>query len=122
MVRDVYKVGWEVGIKGHGNGEVLREGNKLYFVVVYLAPGDYHRFHSPTNWVAESRRHFAGTLILITFTNIRRTVLRISIHCKTCPQSIHIKRKSRHPRTLATRFLQHDAGRSNKRRINPHKL
>lgn len=64
MVRDVVKVGWEVGFKGHGNGEVLREGNKLYFVVIYLAPGDYHRFHSPTNWVAESRRHFAGASIL----------------------------------------------------------
>jgi len=61
MVRDIYKVGREVGFKRHGNGEVLREGNKLYFVVIYLAPGDYHRFHSPTNWVAESRRHFAGS-------------------------------------------------------------
>ena len=64
MARDIYKVGKEVGFKGHGNGEVLREGNKLYFVVIYLAPGDYHRFHSPTNWVAESRRHFAGIPLL----------------------------------------------------------
>ena len=61
MMRDVYKVGTEVGLRGHGNGEILREGNQLYFIVIYLAPGDYHRFHSPTNWVAESRRHFAGT-------------------------------------------------------------
>jgi phosphatidylserine decarboxylase len=69
MVRDVEKVGQEVGFKEHGfkehaNGEMLREGNQLYFMVIYLAPGDYHRFHSPTNWVAESRRHFAGTLSL----------------------------------------------------------
>jgi phosphatidylserine decarboxylase len=65
MVQDVQKVGMEVGLRGHGNGEILREGNKLYFIVIYLAPGDYHRFHSPTNWVAESRRHFAGIFLLL---------------------------------------------------------
>lgn len=62
MAKDVRTVGREVGLKGHGIGE-MKEGNKLYFVVIYLAPGDYHRFHSPTNWVAESRRHFAGIVL-----------------------------------------------------------
>ena len=38
----------------------------LYYVVVYLAPGDYHRFHSPTAWVAETRRHFAGELYSVS--------------------------------------------------------
>jgi len=66
MARDVRKVGMEVGFRSHGDGEVLREGNQLYFVVIYFAPGDYHRFHSPTNWVAESRRHFAGTHQLLS--------------------------------------------------------
>lgn len=35
---------------------------ELFFAVIYLAPGDYHRFHSPANWVAELRRHFVGEL------------------------------------------------------------
>ncbi|KAI2609265.1 phosphatidylserine decarboxylase [Hypoxylon sp. NC1633] len=38
----------------------------LYYAVVYLAPGDYHRFHSPANWVVERRRHFAGELFSVS--------------------------------------------------------
>lgn len=39
---------------------------KLFYVVVYLAPGDYHRFHSPVSWVCTSRRHFAGELYSVS--------------------------------------------------------
>ena len=38
----------------------------LYYIVVYLAPGDYHRFHSPVSWVVSSRRHFAGELYSVS--------------------------------------------------------
>ena len=38
----------------------------LYYCVIYLAPGDYHRFHSPTPWVVEKRRHFAGELYSVS--------------------------------------------------------
>jgi phosphatidylserine decarboxylase len=38
----------------------------LYYCVIYLAPGDYHRFHSPASWVVESRRHFAGELYSVS--------------------------------------------------------
>ena len=41
---------------------VLDKGNKLFYTVIYLAPSDYHRFHSPGVYVAESRRHIAGYL------------------------------------------------------------
>lgn len=34
----------------------------LYYCVIYLAPGDYHRFHSPANWTVNFRRHFPGKL------------------------------------------------------------
>lgn len=40
--------------------------NKLYYAVVYLAPGDYHRFHSPVSWVCSARRHFAGELYSVS--------------------------------------------------------
>lgn len=38
----------------------------LYYIVVYLAPGDYHRFHSPCEWVVESRRHIVGELYSVS--------------------------------------------------------
>lgn len=38
----------------------------LYYCVIYLAPGDYHRFHSPVSWVVEKRRHFAGELFSVS--------------------------------------------------------
>lgn len=41
---------------------VLDRGNKLFYTVIYLAPSDYHRFHSPTVYNAEQRRHIAGYL------------------------------------------------------------
>lgn len=47
-------------------GHVPKKGNKLFFSVIYLAPGDYHRFHSPANWVVERRRHFAGELFSVS--------------------------------------------------------
>jgi phosphatidylserine decarboxylase len=46
----------------------LRTGpdTALFFAVVYLAPGDYHRFHSPAAWVVERRRHFFGELFSVS--------------------------------------------------------
>ncbi|EJT98898.1 phosphatidylserine decarboxylase [Dacryopinax primogenitus] len=46
-------------------GHTVREGNSLFYIVVYLGPGDYHRFHSPASWVVEKRRHFSGELFSV---------------------------------------------------------
>ncbi|XP_043924788.1 phosphatidylserine decarboxylase proenzyme, mitochondrial isoform X2 [Protopterus annectens] len=44
---------------------VTKEGNDLYHCVIYLAPGDYHCFHSPTDWKVYHRRHFPGSLLSV---------------------------------------------------------
>ncbi|KAF7368979.1 Phosphatidylserine decarboxylase proenzyme 1, mitochondrial [Mycena venus] len=44
----------------------VKPGHALFFAVIYLAPGDYHRFHSPTAWVVEKRRHFVGELFSVS--------------------------------------------------------
>ena len=49
------------------SSDFLRKSpNKVFFAIVYLASGDYHRFHSPTAWVVEKRRHFVGELFSVS--------------------------------------------------------
>nr|GAT56102.1 phosphatidylserine decarboxylase proenzyme [Mycena chlorophos] len=48
------------------SGTTVKPGHSLFFSVIYLAPGDYHRFHSPTAWVVEKRRHFVGELFSVS--------------------------------------------------------
>jgi phosphatidylserine decarboxylase len=43
-----------------------KENSKLFFTVIYLAPGDYHRFHSPTEWKIHTMRHFAGEMFSVS--------------------------------------------------------
>jgi phosphatidylserine decarboxylase len=38
------------------------EGNKLYSVIFYLSPGDYHRYHSSVDFEVDYRNHIAGHL------------------------------------------------------------
>jgi len=42
-----------------------RHGRAMYQTVVYLAPGDYHRFHSPARWVVTHRTHIWGDLLSV---------------------------------------------------------
>eukprot|EP00118_Oscarella_pearsei_P013967 m.116572 g.116572 ORF g.116572 m.116572 type:complete len:399 (+) comp37581_c0_seq11:1300-2496(+) len=43
--------------------DVKKSDGELHHCVIYLSPGDYHHFHSPTEMVFTERRHFPGVLI-----------------------------------------------------------
>ncbi|KAL3129025.1 putative phosphatidylserine decarboxylase [Cryptosporidium hominis] len=38
----------------------LTNSSNLYYMIIYLSPKDYHRFHSPTNIEIKSVRHISG--------------------------------------------------------------
>lgn len=43
----------------------LKDELDLYQVVIYLAPGNYHAFHSPSRWLAKQCRHYPGLLLSV---------------------------------------------------------
>jgi phosphatidylserine decarboxylase len=43
-----------------------KEGNGIFHCVLYLSPGDYHHFHSPSAWTPEKARHYAGHLFSVS--------------------------------------------------------
>lgn len=58
--------------------EVAAKGNELNYMVIYLSPGDYHRFHSPAIHEWQYRRHIAGYLSPVkpSYVNKHRDVFK----------------------------------------------
>jgi len=50
--------------------EVRTRGNRLKFILFYLSPADYHRYHSPALWTTDFRRHMAGKLLPVKPTYV----------------------------------------------------
>ncbi|XP_070573095.1 phosphatidylserine decarboxylase proenzyme, mitochondrial-like isoform X2 [Ptychodera flava] len=61
-----YSADVEVSDEEYHKSVAVQPGNELYHCIVYLAPGDYHRFHSPTDWNISYRRHFPGELFSVS--------------------------------------------------------
>jgi phosphatidylserine decarboxylase len=49
-----------------------QQKSKLLFCIVYLSPGDCHRFFAPTQWQIDFRRHFTGYLLSVNKTVITK--------------------------------------------------
>ena len=43
----------------------------LKYVVLYLCPGDYHRFHSPTNFHVTHAKHFSGEVLSVNRLSLK---------------------------------------------------
>lgn len=43
----------------------------LKYIVLYLCPGDYHRFHSPTNFHVTNAKHFSGEVLSVNKLSLR---------------------------------------------------
>lgn len=52
--------------------KIKERGNDLKFVLLYLSPGDYHRFHSPAICSTHYRRHIAGNLLSVAPSYVLR--------------------------------------------------
>ncbi|XP_077995218.1 phosphatidylserine decarboxylase proenzyme, mitochondrial-like isoform X2 [Glandiceps talaboti] len=61
-----YMSDMEVSDEAYQESVTVQPGNSLYHCIVYLAPGDYHRFHSPVDWTVAYRRHFPGELFSVS--------------------------------------------------------
>lgn len=50
----------------------VQPGNQLYYCVIYLAPRNYHRIHSPTEWQVGERAHYPGVLMSVSPAIVER--------------------------------------------------
>lgn len=46
-------------------GRVQAADSGLFYMTIYLGPGDYHGFHAPTDWQVRRVRHVAGELLSV---------------------------------------------------------
>ncbi|XP_026487086.1 phosphatidylserine decarboxylase proenzyme, mitochondrial [Vanessa tameamea] len=56
---------WSTNENNYYNSLLKNKKNILHQCIIYLAPGDYHRFHSPCDWTSNFRRHFSGKLLSV---------------------------------------------------------
>lgn len=91
VVEDVKQIHYSVqtflGLEEHNPEEVLltdKENNQLYNCIIYLGPGDCHRFHSPSKWLVKFRRHFPGRLYSVKPSKVKERPEILHINERVC--------------------------------------
>jgi phosphatidylserine decarboxylase len=71
--------------------QIKERGNKLMYMVIYLAPSDYHRFHSPAVFQSFYRRHIVGYLdpVKPAYVNRHRDVFKNNERANLFGEWIH---------------------------------
>ena len=52
--------------------KIDERGNELKYILLYLSPSDYHRYHSPALFTTNYRRHIPGTLYPVMPSFVRK--------------------------------------------------
>lgn len=79
--------GIETEDSGNSRRSILKPSsseNSLYYCVMYLAPGDYHRFHSPIpSWKVHTVNHIHGELLPVApkILPLLKTVFTLNERC-----------------------------------------
>eukprot|EP00052_Salpingoeca_macrocollata_P004807 m.43671 g.43671 ORF g.43671 m.43671 type:complete len:359 (+) comp14464_c0_seq1:187-1263(+) len=63
-----------------GTDMTPRPGHKIFHMVFYLAPGDYHHFHAPVGLAVHRLRHIPGALLSVSPLMVRYVPSLFSIN------------------------------------------
>eukprot|EP00166_Cyanidium_caldarium_P002484 ctg_2412.g452 len=58
--------------------------HRLYYAILHLPAGGYHRFHSPVDWRVRIRRHMVGELFPVAPRTLRRVPDLLSLNERVC--------------------------------------
>ncbi|CAD8109255.1 unnamed protein product [Paramecium sonneborni] len=72
--RVTYQIGqFLTGIKGYEmEFKKRQESSNLWSCIFYLAPGDYHRYHCPVDFIARTRLHIPGKLAPVKESSLKQ--------------------------------------------------